>query len=550
MPKRSIVESVLARIPAVGSKVIALFSGLLSATLILYSSYVLYDTFYTQNKAFASEWDLLQYRPEIINDSPTPLSGKDTLASINADYRAWLTMYETNIDYPVMQGLDDLYYAFHDVHKQSSVSGSIYLAAANGKDMKDAYNVIYGHHMDNKAMFGGLDDYLEESYFKTHKTGVLITKNKIYDLTAFAVLHTDAYENEVYGVTGRTVDQIRTFLENATDRGAASYTVYYDPAVANKANQVAALSTCAGATTNGRLVVFVRMEPRESKQDDDDDDDDDGGGGGGGGGGTGGGGSNPTSPDPGNQPTQPTGPAGPVPADGGSGSGIIDAGDGTGSQGGGGEGGGQSTIEPTADSGGGQSAQEPGGNGGEEIGGNDTPLSAFMQRFVPPGGFSINSMHVWALLNLICTLVTLYILIPLSHFKEKFTRSKLLHKIDTTQRELETLARLNAGESADDDTVNSFIEKFKREIARFIRNFRLGIGLEIIFGVAAVVIFIMVSNMNDPMVLIDQYTPLFLALAAASYLADVKLVRFKTDALREEAEELQEQLEGEKARLS
>ena len=27
---------------------------------------------------------------------------------------------------------------------------------------------------------------------------------------------------------------------------------------------------------------------------------------------------------------------------------------------------------------------------------------------------------------------------------------KLLHKIDTTQRELETLARLNAGESADD----------------------------------------------------------------------------------------------------
>lgn len=53
------------------------------------------------------------------------------LSEINPDYRAWLTIYDTNIDYPVMQGEDDLFYASRDIYKEVSLTGSIYLAAAN-----------------------------------------------------------------------------------------------------------------------------------------------------------------------------------------------------------------------------------------------------------------------------------------------------------------------------------------------------------------------------------------------------------------------------------
>ena len=62
---------------------------------------------YTQ-RAADSPWDLLQYKPEIIDDEAAPLIGADILAKINEDYRAWLTIYDTKIDYPVMQGLNDL----------------------------------------------------------------------------------------------------------------------------------------------------------------------------------------------------------------------------------------------------------------------------------------------------------------------------------------------------------------------------------------------------------------------------------------------------------
>ena len=117
-PGKEKVGSALNTVFGAGATVLSLLSGLLAAALILFSGYVLYDTFYTQEKA-KSGWDLLQYKPSIVElqDDETAVDLQNVLSEINQDYRAWLTVYETNIDYPVMQGSDDLYYAFHDIYK-------------------------------------------------------------------------------------------------------------------------------------------------------------------------------------------------------------------------------------------------------------------------------------------------------------------------------------------------------------------------------------------------------------------------------------------------
>lgn len=251
---KSTVTSVLNRIGAAGQTVLSLLSGLLAAALILYSGYVLYDTYYTQNRAFSSSWDMLQYKPEIIDDADTLLASQDTLAAINQDYRAWLTMYDTRIDYPVMQAENDLYYASHDIYGNSSLTGAIYLAGGSTGDFSDAYNLIYGHHMDNGAMFGGLDLYLDESYINAHREGVVVTPVGVFDLKVFAVAKTDAYESEIYNVgPGRTVGEILSFLSDPSD---STEVTYLDLAAAEGATKITALSTCASAETNGRLVVF------------------------------------------------------------------------------------------------------------------------------------------------------------------------------------------------------------------------------------------------------------------------------------------------------
>ena len=88
--QKSVVSAVLSHVAQAGSGIVSLLSGLLAAFLILYSGFVLYDTFYTQDQAFGNTWELLQYRPEIIEDGAVPLDGTEMLAQINEDYRAWL----------------------------------------------------------------------------------------------------------------------------------------------------------------------------------------------------------------------------------------------------------------------------------------------------------------------------------------------------------------------------------------------------------------------------------------------------------------------------
>ncbi len=255
-PDSGTVGAVLARMMAAGNSILSLLTGLLAAVLILYSGYVLYDSFYTQEQAYNSGWELLQYRPEVIEDGVTPLAGQNRLQAILNDYRAWLTMYETNIDYPVVQGTDDLYYASHDIYGESSLTGAIYLAAGNTSNFSDAYNLIYGHHMDNGAMFGALDRYLDVDYLLSHQEGVLITPIGVWDLTVFAVIETDAYEDKVYNVgPSRTVDDVLDFLRAPTEKTTVRY---FDEDIARGSVKITALSTCASAETNGRLVVYCR----------------------------------------------------------------------------------------------------------------------------------------------------------------------------------------------------------------------------------------------------------------------------------------------------
>ncbi len=253
------VDAVLTALK-IGNGLVSLMAGLLASVLILYSGYVLYDSFATEYGAYTSSWDLLKYKPAVLDEKPS--EGEDKLAEINEDYRAWLTVYDTTIDYPVVQGPDDLYYASHDIYRNSSLTGAIYLAAGNDGSFSDSYNLLYGHHMDNGAMFGSLDRFMDEAYFKAHQTGIVVTKSGIYDISFFAAVSTDAYEWEIYRA-GNRAGEVLSFLtgDRSKDVGLGTEILVYDQEAAKGASKIIALSTCADAQTNGRLVVFGKMTP-------------------------------------------------------------------------------------------------------------------------------------------------------------------------------------------------------------------------------------------------------------------------------------------------
>ena len=163
---------------------------------------------------------------------------------------SWLTINETNIDYPVMQGKTNDDYLNTDPYGKYSLTGSIFLDSRNKNDWSDKYNLLYGHHMSAGQMFGALDKYKEEDYFKSHKKGLLQTDKKDFKLTIFAVVRTDASESVLFNA-GESVENTDV---NAYVKKCALY--YEEP----KTDHYLAMSTCQSTSTTDRLIVLAAME--------------------------------------------------------------------------------------------------------------------------------------------------------------------------------------------------------------------------------------------------------------------------------------------------
>ena len=250
--KASIMKQLESLAKALNALLMA-FVAFASVIFLICGIYILNDIYYTNRTAFVS-YDLLKYRP-----SPKSGTGEkqtfSELKRINSDTVGWLELFGTHINYPVVQGNDNLEYLNKDIFGYSTMSGSIYLASENDRSFGDRYNIIYGHHMNNGAMFGDIEKYLDPDFFASHSEGILQTAQGDYSVRVLACIKTNAYENIVY--------QINT--EN-------SYPALYDYIKEHSVNstelpenlensQLLGMSTCTDAVTDGRIVLFALIQP-------------------------------------------------------------------------------------------------------------------------------------------------------------------------------------------------------------------------------------------------------------------------------------------------
>lgn len=87
----------------------------------------------------------------------------------NSDFVGWISIERTNIDYPVMQTVDNPnYYLKRSFEKQYSDYGVPYVQENCDLGLSDNC-VIYGHHMNNGSMFADLCKYESEDFYQSHK---------------------------------------------------------------------------------------------------------------------------------------------------------------------------------------------------------------------------------------------------------------------------------------------------------------------------------------------------------------------------------------------
>lgn len=220
-----------------------------------YSVYALWDNQRIYTEAENVQDDMLKLKPV---DGATFAE----LLAINPDVCAWVTMDGTNIDYPVLQGKDNLSYINTDVYGNFALAGSIFLDTRCDRDFTDLYSLLYGHHMEGGRMFGDLDLYKDESFFYQNTTGTLILPDRTYNLEIYACLLVSASEEEIFDTTLWQHD-IDRLLDYAGQNALYIHADTLEKAKLSENIQVLALTTCAAEFTDARTVVLAIMEPQE-----------------------------------------------------------------------------------------------------------------------------------------------------------------------------------------------------------------------------------------------------------------------------------------------
>lgn len=178
-------------------------------------------------------------------------ANEEELKSINSDYKMWIQIENTNINYPVVQGSDNDYYLKHNFRKESNISGTVFVESANDID-NDKNIILYGHNMRNGTMFNNITNYKEESFFNEDNKISIIMNNTLY-------------EYEVFSVYVKNVNEVNLAIEFASEDEFINYayneaeeSLYKKDVDFSAEDNLITLVTCSYEFTDARTIVVAR----------------------------------------------------------------------------------------------------------------------------------------------------------------------------------------------------------------------------------------------------------------------------------------------------
>ncbi|MEG1397184.1 MAG: class B sortase [Raoultibacter sp.] len=116
-----------------------------------------------------------------------------TLQSSNPDIYAWISVPNTNVNYPVCSStVDDSFYLDHDADKNYSLPGIPYSEVANGRALSDPVTLIYGHNGYGDTMFATLHNFEDPTFFANNEKFYLYTPGHVY---TYRVVSAFMYDN-------------------------------------------------------------------------------------------------------------------------------------------------------------------------------------------------------------------------------------------------------------------------------------------------------------------------------------------------------------------
>ena len=116
----------------------------------------------------------------------------DSLTAQNADTIGWISVPNTNVNYPVMKSsTDDSYYLQHNFNGEYDIAGAIYMELQNSSSFLDSVTVLYGHCISGDSMFTTLHYFEDTTFFNNHPTFYIYTPGHILTYTIVSSYQAD-----------------------------------------------------------------------------------------------------------------------------------------------------------------------------------------------------------------------------------------------------------------------------------------------------------------------------------------------------------------------
>lgn len=180
------------------------------------------------------------------------------LFDANEDMIGWLKISGTEIDYPVMQTMEDEeYYLYRNFFKEKDNNGTLILDTDSDITKTSNNLIIHGHNMKSGAMFGGLLDFEQEEFAKEHNQIEFCTRDEERKYEIIAVFRSKVYttEDKVFKYyqffEAENQEEFDDFYNNIK-----KLSIFDTGVTAQYGDEFITLSTCVYHTSNGRLVVI------------------------------------------------------------------------------------------------------------------------------------------------------------------------------------------------------------------------------------------------------------------------------------------------------
>lgn len=179
----------------------------------------------------------------------------EKLRAVNEDVVGWIRFENLAISYPIMRGEDNDYYLRHTTNRTENKAGSIFMDYLNAPDFSDKNTFVYGHNMKNKSMFGLLNNYSGEQYYREHPYFWIYTPQGAARYQIFSC-YVGSAAGDSYQVGFGENEEFEAYLGRLRELSA------YDTGVSvSKEDEIVSLSTCTASGDDYRFLVHgVKME--------------------------------------------------------------------------------------------------------------------------------------------------------------------------------------------------------------------------------------------------------------------------------------------------